>query len=71
MMRFDDRYDDYGYERDDDDHEEQINEFLTPREVMELLVIGKNTFYKMVQSEQLPALRVGKQWRVKKENLPQ
>ena len=44
MMRFDERYDEFGYERDDDDYEEQINEFLTPREVMELLAIGKNTF---------------------------
>ena len=40
MMRFDERYDEFGYERDDDDYEEQINEFLTPREVMELLAIG-------------------------------
>ena len=45
MMRFDKRYDDYGYERDDEGYEEQINEYLTPREVMELLAIGKNTFY--------------------------
>ena len=71
MMRFDERYDEFGYEREDADYEEHINEFLTPREVMELLAIGKNTFYKMVQSGQLPAFRVGKQWRVKKENLPQ
>ena len=57
MMRFDERYDEFGYEREDADYEEQINEFLTPREVMELLAIGKNTFYKMVQSGQLPAFR--------------
>ena len=48
----------------------ELNEYLTPREVMELLAIGKNTFYKMVQSGQLPAFRVGKQWRVKKDYLP-
>ena len=56
-MRFDERYDNYGYEQDDEGYEEQINEYLTPREVMELLAIGKNTFYKMVQSGQLPAFR--------------
>ena len=44
MMRFDERYDEFGYEREDADYKEQINEFLTPREVMELLAIGKNTF---------------------------
>ena len=69
MMRFDERYDEFGYERDDDDYEEQINEFLTPREVMELLAIGRNTFYKMVQSGQLPAFRIGRQWRVRRDRL--
>ena len=69
MMRFDDRYDDYGYERDDEEYGEQINEYLTPREVMELLAIGKNTFYKMVHSGQLPAFRIGRQWRVRRVDL--
>ena len=69
MMRFDERYDEFGYERDDDGYVEQINEFLTPREVMELLAIGKNTFYKMVQSGQLPAFRIGRQWRVRRDRL--
>ena len=68
-MRFDEKYDNYGYEQDDDGYEEQINEYLTPREVMELLAIGKNTFYKMVQSGQLPAFRIGRQWRVRRADL--
>ena len=69
MMRFDERYDEFGYEREDADYEEQINEYLTPREVMELLAIGKNTFYKMVQSGQLPAFRIGRQWRVRRADI--
>ena len=69
MMRFDERYDGYGYGRNDEEYEEQINEYLTPREVMELLAIGKNTFYKMVQSGQLPAFRIGRQWRVRRDSL--
>ena len=69
MMRFDERYDGYGYGRDDEEYEEQINEYLTPREVMELLASGKNTFYKMVQSGQLPAFRIGRQWRVRRDSL--
>ena len=68
-MKFDEKYDNYGYEQDDDGYEEQINEYLTPREVMELLAIGKNTFYKMVQSGQLPAFRIGRQWRVRRDRL--
>lgn len=50
MTRYDDRYDEFGYEREDYDGTLELNEYLTPREVMELLAIGKNTFYKMVQS---------------------
>ena len=69
MVRYYERYDDYGYERDDEGYEEQINEYLTPREVMELLAIGKNTFYKMVQSGQLPAFRIGRQWRVRRADI--
>ena len=68
-MKFEKRYDDWGYEWDDEEYEEQINEYLTPREVMELLAIGKNTFYKLVQSGQLPACRLGRQWRVRRADL--
>ena len=34
----------------DDEAPEIENEYLTPREVMNLLYIGKNTFYKLVNS---------------------
>ena len=68
-MKFEKRYDDWVYEWDDEEYEEQINEYLTPREVMELLAIGKNTFYKLVQSGQLPAFRLGRQWRVRRADL--
>jgi len=45
------------------------NEYLTPAEVMELLFIGKNTFYKLVNSGELKAFRIGKLWRVKRESI--
>ena len=41
MTRYDERYDAFGYEREDYDGTVQLNEYLTPREVMELLAIGK------------------------------
>ncbi len=44
-------------------------EYLTPREVMNSLCIGKNTFYKLVNSGELPAFRLGKLWRVRREDL--
>lgn len=51
------------------DTDEIENEFLTPEEVMNLLWIGRNTFYKLVNSGKLPAFRIGKLWRVRKEDL--
>ena len=71
MTRYDERYDEFGYECEDYDGTVQLNEYLTPKEVMELLAIGKNTFYKMVQSGAFPAFRVGKQWRGKRAVLEQ
>ena len=42
MTRYDERYDEFGYEREDYDGTVQLNEYLTPREVMELLAILQN-----------------------------
>ena len=42
------------------DQEDIENEYLTPKEVMNLLYIGKNTFYRLVHSGELPAIRIGK-----------
>ena len=59
------RFDEFDY----DNCADTINSYLTPKEVMDLLYIGKNTFYALVQSGALKAFRVGKQWRVTKESL--
>ncbi len=59
-------------EIDDVNHEEMSDieyEFLTPKEVMNLLCVGKNTFYRLVNSGELPAFRIGKLWRVKRDVL--
>lgn len=64
------KYDEYGYPIDDENESEfQPNEYLTPREVMELLAIGRNTFYRLVNSGELPAFRIGKLWRVRRDSL--
>lgn len=57
------------YENDYSYEDEIENEYLTPKEVMSLLYIGRNTFYKLVNSGELPAFRLGKLWRVKREDL--
>ena len=55
---------------EDDEEESEIeNEYLTPLEVQQLLYIGRNTFYKLVNSGELPAFRVGKLWRVSKQSV--
>jgi excisionase family DNA binding protein len=38
-------------------------ELLTTNQVQELLSVDRTTIYRMVQSGQLPAIRIGKQWR--------
>lgn len=51
------------------DEREPISEYLTPREVMDLLYIGKNTLYKLLNSGELKGFRIGKQWRVSRRDL--
>ena len=62
-MRKTDDY--YGYGIED----ELEHTFLTPVEVMQLLAIGRSGFYALVRSGELPAFRVGKQWRVSRDAL--
>ena len=44
-------------------------DILTLKELQKLLHIGKNTALKLVQSGEIEAFRVGKQWRVMKESV--
>ena len=60
----------YDYEDYDQfDGQEPISKYLTPREVMDLLYIGKNTLYKLLNSGELKGFRIGKQWRVERSEL--
>ena len=63
MSRYGER--EYYYE-DTDEIEHSV---LLPHEVMNYLACGRSTFYQLVQSGELKAFRVGKQWRVTKEEL--
>ena len=44
-------------------------DILTLKELQELLHIGKNTALRLVQSGEIEAFRVGKQWRILKGSL--
>ena len=49
---------------------EEYPDILTAREVMEILGISKNAFYKMINNGTIPAFRLGeKMWRVRKDEL--
>lgn len=52
-------------------HREKLEQYavLTPREVMEILNIGQNSVYHLLNSGQLPAFRVGRSWRITLEAL--
>lgn len=43
--------------------------FLTPEEVAELLRLTRRTAYNWLRSGQLAALRIGKVWRIRREDL--
>lgn len=44
-------------------------DILTLKKLQELLHIGKNTALRLVQSGEIEAFRVGKQWRIARENV--
>lgn len=44
-------------------------DLLTTREIQETLQVDRTTIYRMVESGQLPAIRVGKQWRFARADL--
>lgn len=42
---------------------------LTPADVMDILNIGKNAVYELLNSGQLKGFRIGKSWRISAEEL--
>ena len=49
--------------------EQAYHEILTLKQCQEILQIGKNLMLFLVHNEEIPAFRVGKQWRIRKEDL--
>lgn len=48
---------------------EEYYEILTPSEVAELLYIGKNTIYDLLNSGEIPAFRIGRSWKIPRNSL--
>ena len=42
---------------------------LTPLEVMDILGVGKNTVYRLLNSGELPAVRIGRSWKIPETSL--
>lgn len=51
--------------------EHDHNDILTLKQCREILQIGKNLMLYLVHNEEIPAFRVGSQWRVKRVDLNQ
>ena len=49
--------------------QEQIPVVLTPAEAMDILGVGKNTMYRLLNSGQLRGVRIGRSWRTTIEAL--
>ena len=49
---------------------EDYPDILTPKEVMEILGISKNTLYQLINNGSIPATRLGRKlWRIQKQAL--
>ena len=44
--------------------EDQMPIVLTPAEVMDILGVGKNTMYRLLNTGKLRAVRIGRSWRI-------
>lgn len=58
----------YPFEREDSPLD-SFPTLLTPLEVMDILGVGKNTVYRLLNSGELQGFRVGKSWRVTANSL--
>ena len=55
--------DDY-CEYEDDSRAEDFPTILTPAEVMDILGIGKNTVYRLLNMGRLQGIRIGRSWKI-------
>ena len=58
----------YSFEREDS-HLDSFHNLMTPLEVMDILGVGKNTVYRLLNSGELPAVRIGRSWKIPETSL--
>ena len=49
--------------------QEQLPIVLTPAEAMDILGVGKNTMYRLLNSGELRGVRIGRSWRIASSSL--
>ena len=49
----------------------ELEAFLTTEEVLSYLKITPRTIYRLIRSGELPAVRIGRQWRFRRRDLDQ
>ena len=45
------------------------NEFITAYDAMYILGVSKSTLYKALKNGDIPAIRIGRQWRIRRADL--
>jgi excisionase family DNA binding protein len=48
-----------------------LTAFLTTEEVLGCLKVNPRTIYRLIKSGELPAVRIGRQWRFRRDDLAQ
>ena len=49
--------------------EYELNDILTVEDIMELLNIGKNTAYSLLESREIKAFRIGRMWKIPRKSV--
>ncbi len=49
--------------------DDSVLEFLTTDEVLGYLRVNARTVYRLIRTGELPAVRVGRQWRIRRRDL--
>lgn len=48
---------------------DEYSDVLTVKEVREILFIGKEKAYRMLKSGEIPAVKIGRDWRISKRSI--
>lgn len=63
------RYFNQNVDNEDQEYRQDYPSIMTVKEVMELMYIGKNKIYELLDSGELKGFRIGRMWRIKKDSV--